>query len=1397
MGVNKLGKVDRSSLANLSIAQREQLLKLASAKLTRRSVQVGPIARADRSSALPLSWAQQRLWFLDQLDGAAGAAYHIPAALRLEGGLDLDALQASLNRIVARHEVLRTRFVSTEGEPAQVIESADVGFALTQIDLSDLSESDRRNAVSERSADEASRPFDLTQGPLIRGQLLRLADQEHVLLITQHHSVSDGWSTGLLVKEISALYAAFCAGQSDPLDPLPIQYTDYAVWQRSWLKGETLQRHVDFWRQHLVGAPALLALPTDRPRPTAQSYRGDRAVLQLSESLAADLKSLSQRHGVTLFMTMLAAWSAVLSRLCGLDDIVIGSPVANRQRKELEPLVGLFVNTLALRVRLSPSDRVGDLLQQVKKTTLAAYAHQELPFDQVVEAVQPSRSLSQSPIFQVMLSLNNTPGGGELKLPGLQLSRVAGASHTAQFDLSLSINEGPQRLSVSATYATDLFDRLTVERMLVQWQRLLSAMVADDTQLVSRLPLLSATERDQVLVGFNATATADRDDQLIHQVFQARAELQPDAVALVDGDHAMSYGELHRRSDQIAHRLIALGVEPDDRVAICVQRSPTMVIAMLGVLKAGAAYVPLDPIYPAERLRDILSDSAPAALVTQPESLQRLPQSGSAGLPTLVIDGESLRADTADCQDLATPELSAGHLAYVIYTSGSTGRPKGVMIEHASVVNQVRMHIRRCALKPGDRVLQFASYAFDSSVVEIFPTLCSGATLVLRPSVMVAPDLVFADFLRRQRINMVDLPTAFWHQWVQEIDAGRCTPDGALRLVVVGGEKVERPLLAKWLAAPTTSGCGLLNTYGPTEATVYSTAIRFDRLVELPAHEVPIGRPCANTQIYILDRSGEPVPVGVTGEICIAGSGVARGYLGQSDLTAQRFVDSPYSSQKGARFYKTGDLGRWLPDGNIAYMGRQDSQVKIRGFRIELGEVEARLLACPGVAEAVVSALPDALGVLRLVAYVVAKSGATFSPKSLRKHLQTLLPEFMIPSVFVSMNTLPLTVNGKLDHKALPAPEQEHTASQTYAAPKGPLEKAIADVWAVLLGRSRVGRNDNFFELGGHSLMAIKVVSELKRTLGIRTSLSAIFRTTTVAEFASDISDNSESGLLVTLAHPGAPSRPVFCVHPIGGQVFPYQALAKTIGESYQVYGVQSAEIAGLSSAPESLEAMARQYGEELRKVQSVGPYRILGWSTGGLIATAVANYLNDSGDEVEYLGLIDSYPLNISEHAEQSAFDTTAALTELKAAGFELKPATLDQLPIAQIAQLQSTSFQEAEHWMDQCVQPRMDEQTYEHFVRQIPITAAHIALLANRPVCSRATRVQRFWADESTPQERNKRPSGGEQQIIKADHYGILRGTPAAHVGTHILGLLRQTETNEREPADSKNTREIGQPR
>jgi amino acid adenylation domain-containing protein len=1069
------------------VFERPVLKELAEALAAAARADLPPIERADRGAPLPLSYAQQRLWFLEQL-GDLGGTYHIPMRLRLLGALDRAALARALDRLVERHETLRTVFPVRNGEPEQRIGPESTPFALVEQDLAGAGAPD---ALERVMAAEAAAPFDLARGPLIRGRLLRLADDDHVLLLTMHHVVADGWSMGVLADELGRLYAAFREGRADPLPGLPVQYADYAAWQRRWVEDEVLEAQAAYWTRALSGAPALLELPADHPRPQRQDHAGARLGLQLDETLTAGLQALGRRHGTTLFMTLLAGWAAVLARLSGQDEVVIGTPTANRGRREIEGLIGFFVNTLALRVDLAGQATVAGLLGQVKRRALEAQQNQDIPFEQVVDRVQPVRSMAHTPLFQVMFAWQGAMRG-DLELPGLRLGDLPGASRTpAKFDLLLSLRESGGRVAGGVTYAASLFERATVERHLGYLRRVLEQMAAGDDRPLDRLELLPAAERRLLVEEWNRTEAPYPRERCMHELFQAQAERSPDAVAVVLGDEALSYAELNRRANRLAHRLRALGVGPDARVALCVERSLEMVVGVLGALKAGGAYVPLDPAYPAERLRYMLADSAPRVVLTQAALA-----AGEAGLFD-GVDAEVLALDAPDGRerpdtDPARGETGPDHLAYVIYTSGSTGTPKGVMVPHRAVVNRLAWGRTAWGTRADEVVFQATSLSFDVSIWELFRPLCAGGRVVLARLRREDDSRQLPAPLRQHAVTRAHFVPSLLQHFVEMEGADGCT---ALEQVVCAGEPLPAALVAR--VRELLPGAAVHNLYGPSEAA--SSVAAVGCAADAESSRVPIGRPTGNVRVYLLDRAGQPVPLGAAGELFIGGAGLARGYLDRPGLTAERFVPDPLGAEPGARLYRSGDLARWRPDGTIEFLGRNDLQVKIRGFRVELGEIEARLREHPAVAEAVVDARGDADGGRRLVAYWTGQADAEV--QALRGHLGERLPEHMVPAAYVRLERMPLTPNGKLDRAALPAPEGGAYARRLHEAPLGEVEEALAEIWSDLLGVERVGRWDNFFELGGHSLLIVKLIERMRRR-GLHVDVGTLFTRPTIAELA-------------------------------------------------------------------------------------------------------------------------------------------------------------------------------------------------------------------------------------------------------------------------------------------------------
>ncbi|HEX2187467.1 MAG TPA: amino acid adenylation domain-containing protein [Longimicrobiaceae bacterium] len=1052
------------------------------------------MASSPASRRVPLSFGQERLWFLDRLEPGS-PAYNMPTALRLRGSLDPRALRRALGEVVRRHEALRTVFAVEDGEPVQVLRPAGP-VPLPIVDLGGLAE-ERREAEATRLKDaEALRPFDLERGPLLRAVLLRLDAGDHAALFTMHHVVSDAWSTDVLTREVSALYGALVRGEEPRLPPLPVQYAAYAAWQREHLAGDALEAQLRWWREQLADAPRVLELPADRPRRPVAGARAERLLLELPPETSRELRRAARREGATTFMALLGAFGLLLSRWSGQDEVVVGSPIAGRTRSELEGLIGFFVNTLALRVELAGDPTWTELLRRVRETTLGAYQHQDLPFERLVEDLAPERSLAHSPLFQAMFALENVERQPSLELGDLRMHPILPGEGVSQFDLDWSLVEGPDGVRGTVRFRADLFERATVERMIAHFRLLLDAALAAPDRPLSEVPLLTAAERTQVLETWNATARPFPRERSLHELFAEQAARTPGAPAVVFEGSALSYAGLDARADALARDLRLRGVGPETRVGICVPRGPAMAVAVLGALKAGGAWVPLDPDYPAERLAYLLEDSGARVLVTTEELRERLPELGGE----VVVLGEEGTPLPRPLPRKGGGENGTGPdtLAYVIYTSGSTGRPKGVAVQHRAVVNYAVDMAERLGLGPDDRVLQFASPGFDVVVEELFPTWLAGGAVVFSREELFAPGTLL-DVVAREGVTAFELPTAYWHEWVRELAERGGRLPGRLRFVLVGGERVSPERLREWAALRTP----LVHVFGLTETACTSTTLRLEAGDDGGRWgNLPVGRPTGNVRLYVLDRGGQPLPPGLPGELFVGGEGVARGYLGRPALTAERFVPDPFAAEGGARMYRTGDRVRWLADGTLEFLGRIDHQVKIRGFRIEPGEVEAALERHPAVHEAVVLVREDAPGDRRLAAYFTA-DGEAPAAAALRAHLAGELPEYMVPSAFVALDAFPLTPHGKLDRRALPVPEGG--SGREYVAPAGATERVLAAAWAEVLRVDRVGVHDDFFELGGHSLLATRLVSRVRESLGVELPLRALFEAPTVGGLAERV----------------------------------------------------------------------------------------------------------------------------------------------------------------------------------------------------------------------------------------------------------------------------------------------------
>jgi amino acid adenylation domain-containing protein len=1051
--------------------------------------------RRDAASPAPLSFAQQRLWFLSQME-ADNTAYNLPVTYELLGPLDVPTLERSLNEIIRRHEALRTTFTIRDGEPVQVV-SPSLTLGLPVVDLTHLTGEEQWEELRRRANVYAAQPFDLERGPLVRASLLKLSEEAHYLLVLMHHIVGDAWSMGIIMSELSAHYRAFLTGQPGPLAELPVQYADFAVWQREVSAADAMQRQLDYWKRKLGGATSVLQLPTDHPRPSVPTHRGSSQFLLLPEGVSRAVKELSQREGASLFMTLLAAFNVLLYRYTGQTDINVGTPLAGRSRPEAEPLIGLFLNPVVLRTNLSGNPTFRELLGRVREEMLEAHANQDVPFEKLVAELQPERTAGQTPLFQVMFILQNAPmnesaTSGDLVISLGNLDVDTGA---AKFDLTVSLEEtADNRLLSYWDYKTDLFEQATVTRMFGHLRELLEAVVADPDRRLSEIAILDEDERRRLLVETNATAAPFNADACAHELFEAQAARTPEAISLVLEDTRLTYAELNTRANRLARHLRRLGVVPGNIVGIHLERSIEMIVGLLAVLKAGGAYLPLDPAYPQERIRFMLENSGARLLLTE----RRLAGSLPAGREGVVrLDAERQAIEDESGENL-TPGATPPDLAYIIYTSGSTGQPKGVMIEHRSLCNFAEGLARAFDIRAESRVLQFASFSFDASVLEIFTTLTKGATLVLAPQTSLLPGPALIELLREQSVTAVLLPPA----------ALAAMPDAeleALGTLIVGGDECPPEVARRWAA-----GRRFLNAYGPTEATICATLAACDAF----ADRLPVGRPVQNTEVYLLDDDGQPVPVVVPGELHIGGAGLARGYINRPALTAEKFVPHPFSREPGARLYKTGDLARFRPDGQIEVLGRRDRQAKVRGFRVEPGEIEAALVAHQDVREAAVVTREESPGQKRLVAYTVAAGDRAPDADALRGHLKARLPAYMIPSAFVSLDALPLTPSGKVDRRRLPAPGGARPETgQGYVAPRTELEKMLAEMWQTVLRVSEVGVHDNFFDLGGDSIHAAIFINSLQKRLGVVVYVVALFDAPTIAALAAHLEERHASTL--------------------------------------------------------------------------------------------------------------------------------------------------------------------------------------------------------------------------------------------------------------------------------------------
>jgi amino acid adenylation domain-containing protein len=1169
-----------------------------------QAVSTSEIPALSADSPKLLSFAQQRLWLLAQLQGSS-ATYNMPIALQLNGKLNIDALRSSLAYLLNRHESLRMYFPTVAGEPQIALLNLDEIKVLTVQDCRE--EAGEKFLQSSKIQDlidaHAQEPLDLNTGPLFKTKLLQLDQKKSVLVINMHHIISDGWSMGVFLRELWQVYTAYSQDKTPNLAPLPIQYSDYAAWQRQWLQGEILEKQINYWKNQLGDASPLLELPTDYPRPAQQSYRGDRYIYSFTPELTTAVNAFSQQQGVSLYMTLLATLSILLSRYSRQNDLCIGSPIANRTHSQTEGLIGFFVNTLVMRQQINPEQSFIEFLQQTRQTCLNAYAHQDIPFDVLVEKLRPERSMSYNPLFQVMLVLENNQSP-DLDLSGLEMELLGVKGAIAKFDLTLMVTESDNQFNCTWEYATDLFERVTIQRMAEHFEVLLKGIIDHPHQSINTLPVITATELLQ-LQRWNQTQTDYPQDKTFVDLFAEQVAKNPHNIALVFESENLTYQQLNEKAEQLADYLIEnYQIQPDTLIGISVERSLEMIIGVLGILKAGGAYVPIDPNYPPERIKFMLEDSRISVLLTQSFVVHKLPlDSLENPVKVVYLDAEldKYPSPIVNCQ-LST--VNYNNLAYVIYTSGSTGKPKGVMIEHRGLVNLILAVDEILQIQPQSRVLQFANFSFDASIWEIAPTLSAGACLYLTQKENLLPSQELIDFLTEHKITHLTIPPS-----VLSLLPQATLPD--LQILITAGEVCSKELVNRW-----AKGRSFFNGYGPTESTVCASLA----LCQPHDKKTLIGKPLSNLHIYILDAHNQPLPPGIPGELCIAGVGLARGYLHRPELTAEKFIAVELFG-KVEQIYKTGDLARWKDDGNLEYLGRIDEQVKLRGFRIELGEIESLLLRHPLVKETVVI-LYQSENQQSLIAYVTGIDHDFGS--DLKKYLKSSLPDYMIPAQIVVLDQLPLTPNGKIDRKALPAPNVGITGLSV--APRNDFEAQLAKLWSTVLERQEIGIHDNFFELGGHSLLVIKLLNLIQEMFGQKLTLSSLFQNPTIAQLAEQLGNKEVQKVHtdVLLIQPQGNAIPLFCLPGANGHGLYFQDLAINL-ENHPVYSLETPGRNGIDKVPKSVEIHAIQLIDLLHHQQPQGPYILTGYSSGCAVAFEMACQLEKRGEKVELLAILDA----------------------------------------------------------------------------------------------------------------------------------------------------------------------------
>jgi amino acid adenylation domain-containing protein len=1179
------------------------------------------IPKLPKNALKQLSFAQQRLWFLGQMENS-NATYNMPICLQLEGKLNVNALSESLAYVINRHESLRMYFPTVEGQPQIRIKKIENFNVLSLQDLSNLDQPTQSVTVQTLINNHVQEPFNLKTGPLFKAKLLQLKDNQFILLLNMHHISSDGWSMGIFIRELRHAYLAFSQGQKPTLEPLPIQYSDFATWQRNWLQGEILETQINYWKKQLKDAPPRLELPTDHPRPPIQSYKGAHYSYTLTPELTEQLNSLSQQEGVSLYMLLLAVFNLLLSRYSRQNDLCIGSPIANRPHRQTEGLIGFFANTLVLRNQIKPEQTFQEFLQQTRQTCLEAYQHQDIPFEFLVEQLKPVRSLSYNPIFQVIFAVENNDSEA-LDLPELKIEWLDSSYPFAKFDLSLLALESDGQLNCIWEYTTDLFETTTIQRMAEHWEILLQQIVTNPQQTIYNLSWLTKVDQKQLEL-WNQTNTNYPQDKTLVNLFEEQVKSYPNNIALVFEKQSLTYQELNQKANQLARYLREnYQIEPNILIGICIEPSLEMIIGLLGILKLGSTYVPIDPNYPESRIDYIISDSELSILLTQSIIQDKFLSSQGKNLDHLICLDEC-DFELGSKENLGI-ENQPNDLAYIIYTSGSTGKPKGVAVNHQAI-NRLVLKTNYIQIAPEDRVAQAANIAFDAVTFEIWSALLNGAKLVIIPKSILLSPSKFAASLQSQKVSVLFLTTALFNQLASLV------PEtfSSLRYLLFGGEAVD----PKWVQEVLDKGSpqNLLHVYGPTENTTFSSWYLVEKLLKT-AITIPIGKPISNTRIYILDQYLQPVPVGIPGELCIAGVGLAIAYLNRPDLTDEKFIEVNLFG-KIERIYKTGDLAKWGNDGNIEFLGRIDHQIKLRGFRIELGEIESILVEYPAVKEAIVN-LHKTENNQQLVAYVTGEQVDDL-PQQLKQHLKTYLPDYMIPNQIIRLDEFPLTPNGKIDRQALPLPN--HESKNLYEAPRNTIEQQLTEIWSLMLQCEKISIHDNFFDLGGHSILAIKLLNQIQKSFNQELSLTSLFQNPTVAQLAQQLSQVEVQEFISDLLvlQPSGQKIPIFCVAGSNGHAFYFRDLAINFADEHPVYGLETPGRDGSHPLPISVEDHASSLIETLRQKQPKGPYILIGYSSGCSVALEMAFQLEQQGETISLLGIFDAGLVANPDHITQ-----------------------------------------------------------------------------------------------------------------------------------------------------------------